>query len=166
MFCFGIGFDAIATSDGIADELYLSLGKGSGWRELFPVLDEETMKLGHVLVAFADVCDNGLMGACWQISCKGHDGIAEEGYLERLASVNFCHEVAAVEFAHHVECGACEACAYLHTRISEYNALGVGVLNAPDVLDIGVIGMKQCHVGAFPLRGFLLLRVSTLGGEK
>lgn len=68
--------------------------------------------------------------------------LRKDGHFGGCASVDLRHEVSAPHFAHHVERSARESRAYLHPRIGEHDAGGVRVFYAPNVLDVGIVGME------------------------
>ena len=131
---------AIATGDGVADELNLSRREGRRLSELAPLVEHETPELRIELITLDGIHQTHGMTAFRQSRSQGDDRVAlpTESHLEGFGLVDLCHEVAALGLGNHPERGALEGSDDLDTWEIPGWSLWIGKTDAARILDPGI----------------------------
>lgn len=103
-------FVAIATGDGVADELDLTVWEGWRREERLARVEDEAPELGVHLVALNGIHQTDGVTGIGQGGGEGDDGVvvATEGDLEGLGGIDLGYEIATAGLGDHLEGGTLE----------------------------------------------------------
>ncbi len=98
-------FHTIATSDGIANKLYLSFWQSWSLNKFATLVEHKSLEFRVTEQSLYHIHHLYLMDTLWQ--CRSHGdhrvSFGVESYFERFVSIHLCHEISCHRTANHLQ---------------------------------------------------------------